>query len=160
MNSEWMWGLACIGFAGLLIVLLYLRERSHIKRRHNHIAGKIDAVHEKVDAVKSIVEGTRLEAKIAATETRSQTGYIAGMVEGARKDANTAAEGIRTAQHASDEAAELRGDTSLDALKGFQLTIWQHFTELIKKAAHDAVRAILGKNHDPPKPPDDTSALQ
>lgn len=122
MISEWKWALACTVFLAALIVLLYCRARAQAKHQHEHIDRKIDVVHQAVGDVRIAVEGSR-------------------------KDAASAAEGIRTAQHASDQAAALRGDKSREALKGFQVTIWRQWAE--------ALKSKFGRNHDPDPPPPD-----
>lgn len=144
MSEEGEWALLACGLLATLILLLYFRARAHAKHLHNHIDRKIDVVHQAVGDVKVAVEGSRQEAEEAAKERRAETGYLTAVVEGARKDSATAAEGIRTAQHASDAAAALRGDKSKDALKGFQLTIWRQWTE--------ALKSKFGRSHDPEPP--------
>lgn len=142
MDSNWRWILLSLGVLAGLILLLYFRTRRYIKRRHNHIALKIDAVHQKVATVQTAVEEGRREAHHATLGARESAGYLTAMAEGARKDANAAAEGIRTAQHASDAAAALREAKVRDSLKEFQAKIWRQFAEFLKSK--------FGRNHDPP----------
>lgn len=71
--------------------------------------------------------------------------YLRAMVEGSRKDSASAAEGMRTAIHASEEAAALRAEKAHDSTKEFQLSIWQQFAEFLKTR--------FGRNHNH-KPPD------
>lgn len=137
-DSEWMWGLICLGFSGALIVLLYLRERAHIKCRHNHIAGKIDIVQQKVEDVKNAVEGSRQEAAQAIRERRAETGYLTAMVEGSRKDSAAAVEGVRTAMHDNAAAAALQGKKNQEESKRFQSGIFRQVAEWLK---------FVGKDH-------------
>lgn len=136
-DSEWLWGLICLGFSGALIILLYLRERAHIKCRHNHIAGKIDIVQQKVEAVHSIVEESRQDARIASIGARESTGYLTAMVEGARKDSAAAVEGVRTAMHDNAAAAALQGKKNQEESKRFQSGIFRQVAEWLKFVGRD-----------------------
>lgn len=131
-GEDWKWTLACTSFLAALVLLLYLRARRHSKFQHEHIDRKLGIVHQAVGEVKTAVEGSRLEAAIETKERRAETRYLTAVVEGARKDSAAAAQGLRTAQLASDEAASLRGDKAKESLKGFQLSIWQQFAEFLK----------------------------
>lgn len=155
MIGEWKWALACTAFLAALIVLLYFRARAQAHHKLDHMDRKIDGVQQAVGDVKSAVEISRQQVLGDSADRRAETRYLAAMVEGHRKEASAAAEGIRTALHASDQKADRREEQSGVALKGFQLTIFRQFLDLIKKAVDEAVRialAKLGKNQDPPPP--------
>lgn len=136
--SEWKWTMVALGFLAALIVLLYFRARAQAKFLHNHINRKIDVVQKTVGEVKIVVSDTRQEARIATQGTREETMYLRAMVEGARKDSASAAEGMRTALHASEEASELRGEKDRSQNKFFQSVIFRQVAEWLK---------FVGGNH-------------
>jgi len=136
MSEEAKWALLACGSLAALIVLLYFRARAHAKFLHGHIDRKIDVVHQKVEDVKVAVEGSRLEAEDATLKARAHAGYLTAMVEGSRKDAAKAVEGMRTALHDSDAAAALEGEKNRSQNKLFQSTFFRHVLEFMKSVVN------------------------
>lgn len=120
----------------LVVVLLIGTLWWWLHRRDSLLQEKLDehhlATHATLDEIAVKALGAEIKSDEQYREARAAAGYVREMVEGGRRDIANAAEGIRTAQHASNEAAELRGDKAQDALKGFQLTIWQQFAQFLK----------------------------
>lgn len=156
MSDEAQWALITCVFLAALIVLLYFRARAHAKNEHNHIARKIDVVNKAVADATVAVDGSRQEAAIATRERRAETGYLTAMVEGSRKDAAKASEGVRTALHASDQATALEGAKTRDSTKLHLSTIFRHVVDLLKFGLPK------GENHKPEESgnPDNTDAPQ